>query len=71
MKQHESWKEMTPAERLVQSRTVFTWAWMNEFTEEAIRLALLSLANEVLRLRRKNPSVPDSKAKPTNKPKEK
>jgi len=52
MNQHEIWSLMTPAEKLVQRKTFFTWSWMNMFVREEIRQCMIDLANEVLRLRR-------------------
>ena len=53
MRQHEDWALMTPAEKLVQRKTIFTWSWMNMFVREEIRQCMIDLANEVLRLRKR------------------
>lgn len=50
---HENWKDMAPAEKFVQDKTFFTWSWMNQFVYKEIRQAMIDMANEILRLRKK------------------
>ena len=53
IQRHEVWKEMTPAEKLVQTKVRMHWGWMNQFTHGCIRDGMIDMANEILRLRRK------------------
>ena len=51
--QNEIWTKMTDAEKLVQRRTGFTWNWMNTFQQSSISSGLISMAEEILQLRKR------------------